>query len=347
MKKLLLTGGGSAGHVMPNIALLPELKEHYDVYYMGTDGIERDIVKNAKIPYYTIRCTKLVRGSLLKNVALPVRFCKSIREATKGLRIVRPDIVFSKGGYVSLPVAIAAKRLHIPVISHESDLAPGLANKLIARCSKEVLTSFPETANKLKRGKFTGSPVRKELLSADKSSSLSLYGFQGNRPVLLVFGGGSGSTAINAAIRKNLFELSREYDVLHICGKGNAVQSNVNNYVQKEFEPNMGAAYAVADIIVSRAGSNTLFEITALKKRALVIPLANKRSRGDQIENAAYFERRGLIHVLPESRLAEKGALTGAVRETLADEQLNRNLQSAVFEAGNGAICHEIEKCCP
>ena len=331
---------------MPNIALLPELKERYDVYYMGTDGIEKNIVKGAGIPFYTIRCSKLVRGSLFKNIFLPVKLIKSVKEAKKGLSVVRPDVVFSKGGYVSLPVAIAAKRLHIPVISHESDLAPGLANKLIARCSGEVLTSFPETAHRIKRGRFTGSPMRKELFSTDKATALAMYGFDGSRPVLLVFGGGSGSAAINAALRKNLFDLSRRYDILHVCGKGNVVQSNVKNYVQKEFETNMGAAYAVADIVVSRAGSNTLFEIAALKKRALVIPLSNKRSRGDQIENAAYFEKRGLVHVLPESRLSEKNALIEAVRAVLEDDSLAGALQACGFEAGNDAICREIEKYC-
>lgn len=243
-------------------------------------------------------------------------------------------------------MAIAAKKLKIPVLSHESDLKPGLANKLISRYSSVVLTSFPETADQILKGKYAGSPVRGELFGADRKTALAAYGFDGTRPVLLVFGGGSGSAALNAAVRENLFTLSQKYDILHVCGKGNLVQSNVKNYVQKEFENDMGAAYAAADLVISRAGSNTLFEILALKKRALVVPLANKRSRGDQIENAAYFESRGLLHVLPERGLAEKDALTDAISAAFADGSLSENLREASFTAGNEAIRREIEKCC-
>lgn len=341
-----MTGGGSAGHVMPNMALLPALKERFDVSYMGTDGIEKDIVRRSNIPFYEIECPKLVRGSVLKNLSLPLRLFKSVKLARRGLLVIQPDVVFSKGGYVSLPVAIAAKKLKIPVLSHESDLKPGLANKLISRYSSVVLTSFPETADQILKGKYAGSPVRGELFGADRKAALAAYGFDGTRPVLLIFGGGSGSAALNAAVRENLFTLSQKYDILHVCGKGNLAQSNVKNYVQKEFENDMGAAYAAADLVISRAGSNTLFEILALKKRALVVPLANKRSRGDQIENAAYFESRGLLHVLPERGLAEKDALTDAISAAFADGSLSENLREASFTAGNEAIRREIEKCC-
>lgn len=313
---------------------------------MGTEGIEKGIVQKAKLPFYTIHCPKLVRGSVVKNLTLPFRLLKSVREAKKGLLIIRPDAVFSKGGYVSLPVAIAAKRLKIPVLSHESDLEPGLANRLISRYSSAVLTSFPETANKLKKGKYAGSPVREELFAASKSDALQRYGFTGNRPVLLVFGGGSGSAAVNAALRADLFSLARKYDILHICGKGNIADCSLKNYVQKEFETDMGAAYAAADIVLCRAGSNTLFEIIALKKRALAVPLANRRSRGDQIKNAAYFQEKGLLHVLPENSLSLKGSLSKALQETLADKSLAINLQNSGIHSGNAAICREIEKFC-
>ena len=343
MKKILLTGGGSAGHVMPNIALVPDLQKNFDLTYMGTGGIEKGIVQRAGLPFYQIDCPKLVRGSIRENLTLPLRLFKSVRAAKKGLKIIRPDAVFSKGGYVSLPVAIAAKKLKIPVVSHESDLEAGLANKLIARYSEAVLTSFPETAERVKHGKYAGAPIRRELFTAERAQSLSKYGFDGTKPVLLIFGGGSGSAAINADVRRNLLALCRTYDLLHICGKGNQIQSNVKNYRQLDFEPDMGAAYAAADLVICRAGSNTLFEIIALRKRAVVIPLANKRSRGDQIQNAEYFRARGLITVFAEHDLSDDNAFRAALKSTLHSEILLHNLQTTPLTPGNPSICRELQ----
>lgn len=346
MKKILLTGGGSAGHVIPNIALIPDLEQDYELAYIGTNGIEKEIVKRAKLPFYTIEASKFVRGSILKNLTLPFKVIKSVRQAKKGLEIIKPDAVFSKGGYVSLPVAIAAKKMKIPVISHESDLNAGLANKLIAKYSKCVLTSFPETATTIKKGKFSGPPLRKELFNCDKQRALSYYGFTGSRPVLLIFGGGSGSCAINKAIRDNIFALTRTFDVLHICGKNNIVSANIKNYIQKEFETDMPLAYSVADIIISRAGSNTLFEIIALKKKALVIPLENKRSRGDQIDNANYFKNLNLINVFKEEMLKDNKLFVKKINETYADDALKNSLNESEVCAGNYDITNEISRYC-
>lgn len=344
MKKLLLTGGGSAGHVMPNIALLPELKNNYRLYYIGSCGIEKSIIANVDIPFYEIECVKFVRGSIIKNLKLPIRLIKSVKEAEKCINTIKPDVVFSKGGYVSLPVAIAAKRMKIPVITHESDLKAGLANKIIAKYSKRVLTSFPETESAFKNGKFSGPPLRQELFLPKKSDALSYYGFLNARPVLLVFGGGSGSKAINDAIRKNILTLTKTFNVLHVCGKANVISTNINNYVQKEFETNMPLAYAAADTIISRAGSNTLFEIIALKKRALVIPLANKRSRGDQIENAKYFKKQNLINVFCERDLKDDELFVKKILETYNDEKLKNSLDESEITSGNYEICREIER---
>lgn len=337
MKKIVFTGGGSAGHVVPNLALIAECR--CDPYYIGTDAIEKKLVTEKKIPYYTIHCPKFDRGKKLGNLSVPHKLCGAIREAKKGLATISPDLVFSKGGYVSLPVVLAAHSMHIPVIVHESDLTPGLANKLSAPFAEEVLTSFPETANRWKKGKFTGNPIRKDLFSATKESAQKKYGISG-RPVLLVFGGGSGSDALNGSVRACISQLTKEFTVLHLCGKGNVVQTNIPHYLQREYESDMASAYAVADYVLCRAGANTLFELMALKKPALVVPLS-KSSRGDQVQNADYFQARGLCRVLKEERLSE---LSSALKELTNDHKLKENLALHAFPSDNQGILKEIRR---
>ena len=339
MKKIVLTGGGSAGHAVPNLALLPLLQGRYDVRYLGTDGVEKRIFAPTGIPFYTISAVKLVRGSVTKNLLLPVRLLQSVRQARRVLQEIAPDLVFSKGGYVALPAVLAAKKLGIPVLTHESDLTPGLANRLIARRCRAVLTAFPETAQRLKNAKFTGSPVRQELFEADRNAALKKYGFSGERPVLLCFGGGSGSAAINAALDKALPDLLKKWDVLHIRGKG--VFDKKQGYVPLEYEQDMASAYACADFVLSRAGANTLFELLALKKPALLIPLENRRSRGDQAQNAAYFLQRGLCCVLPEKQLTPQ-RLKEELSLLAADKDLPARLACAPFTPANERIVREI-----
>ena len=319
MKTLILTGGGSAGHVVPNIALIPALREKFNLVYIGSDGIERDLMKGRGVPYHTVHCTKLVRGSVLKNIAMPFRFLKSVSEAKRALAAAGADIVFSKGGYVALPVVLAAKKLKIPVLTHESDLTPGLANKIIARRCRAVLTSFPDTAKLFANGIYTGAP---------------------KKPVLLLFGGGSGSLALNRAAEAALPEILQSFDFLHIRGKHAGAEKR-EGYVPLEYESDMANAYAAADFVVSRAGSNTVFELLALKKPALLVPLENRRSRGDQLQNAQYFEKRGLCRILRESDLSPR-TLLGGVRALAADEKLKQNLAAAPFSAGNGSIAELI-----
>lgn len=340
MKNLILTGGGSAGHVVPNLALIPELKSRFNLFYIGTDGIERELLKGSGIPFYTISCAKLVRGSIVQNLLLPARFVKSVRAAKQALVSAKADAVFSKGGYVALPVVFAAKKLKIPVVSHESDLSAGIANKLIAKRCKLVLTSFPETAKTLKNGVYSGSPVRRELFTGDRESALAKYGFSGRKPVLLVFGGGSGSLAINRALEAALPRLLDDFDILHICGKNEGEKKRAG-YLPLEYEKDMASAYAAADFVLSRAGSNTVFELLALKKPALLVPLENKRSRGDQIENAAYFEKRGLCRVLREPNLSA-AALSSELERLQKDISLRRSLAAADFRPGNGTIVSAV-----
>lgn len=341
MKKIVFTGGGSAGHAVPNIALLNELKNKYDLYYVGTGGIEKELIGPLGIPFGQIECPKLVRGKILSNLSIPVRFIKAVQEAKKHLEVIRPDLVFSKGGYVALPVVFAANRLNIPAITHESDLSMGLANKLMAKKCRYVLTSFPPLAEKLKNGRYTGSPMRKELFRSNRTDARKKYGFTDDKPVLLVLGGGSGSAAINRELRKNLFLLLKKYNILHLCGGGNSVDSTAMGYVQIEYEPDMGAAYSCADGVMARAGSNTVFEVLALHKPTLFVPLQNARSRGDQVKNAEYFQSRGLCRILPESDLS---ALAQAVDDLFSDKTLQKNVAACKITSGNASIIRYMEE---
>lgn len=336
MKTLILTGGGSAGHVVPNIALVPLLRDRFNLQYIGSDGIERELMKGRGVPFHTISCTKFVRGAVFKNFGIPFRFIRSVQQAKTALQKAGADAVFSKGGYVALPVVFAAKRLHIPVLTHESDYSPGLANRLIAKRCKAVLTSFPETAHMLKNGIYTGAPVRSELLHGDRRAALQKYGFTGDKPVLLLFGGGSGSLALNRAAENALPEILKQFDFLHIRGKHAGIERQPG-YLPLEYEPDMASAYAAADYVVARAGSNTVFELLALKKPALLVPLENRRSRGDQAENARYFEKRGLCRVLREADLSS-ATLMQSLRALAADKRIKQNLAAASFSAGNSAI---------
>ena len=346
MKKILFTGGGSAGHVVPNIALIEEILSNdlAEVCYMGTDGIEKSLIAEWKIPYYEISCPKLIRGggfsAFKKNLKIPSAFFRAVKQAKKGMEIIKPDLVFSKGGYVALPVTFAAKSLKIPCYAHESDFSPGLANKLSSRFCKKVFTSFPETARKLKRGEYSGAPMRRSVLSASKAEARKKWNIGFHEQVLLIFGGGSGSAAINAAVRSQLKTLTQNCVVLHVCGKGNTVQSTVKNYRQFEYITEMGEAYACADAVVARAGAGTVFELMALKKPSLLIPLEGQ-TRGDQAENAEYFRSKGLCRVLSQRNLSR---LSAEVQKTLTDENLKKRLAENRFTPANPLILQELTR---
>ncbi len=344
MKKILFTGGGSAGHVLPNVAIIDEIlsRGDADVCYMGSAGIEKELIAARKIPYYTLSCPKLIRGggfaALKNNLKIPFAFHRAIKEAEKGLKIFQPDLVFSKGGYVALPVVFAAKRLKIPCLAHESDFSVGLANRLSAKKCKRLLTSFPETAKAFPNGKYVGAPVRKDILSADEKTARRAWGIPDGAKVLLIFGGGSGSKAINEGVRAHVKTLTEKYYILHVCGKGNAVEHNLKNYRQFEFVADMGGAYACADLVLSRAGAGTVFEVMALKKPALFIPLEGA-TRGDQWQNAEYFYKRGLCHVLPQGEL---DSLPKAVDVALKDGEMQRRLIESSYPSGTGRIVEEV-----
>lgn len=341
MKKILFTGGGSAGHAVPNVALIERLKNRYELFYIGTDKIEKELIAPFKIPYFSIDCPKLERDRFIKNLSIPSRLKKAERECEDIIGKIKPDLIFSKGGYVSVPVVSAGKKLKVPCLAHESDLSAGLATRLNAAKCKKTLTAFPETAEKIKNGKYVGTPIREELFLSDRRKALAKYAFNASKPTLLVFGGGSGSAAINAALRANILPLAKKYNVLHICGKGNIMQNNIAGYVQREYEADMGSAYACADLVVARAGANTLFECIALKKKALFIPLENAATRGDQLANAEYFLNKRLCAVLREKDLNN---FYKAVEDAFTNREIAENLKLTPFVNGAENIIKEIEE---
>lgn len=339
MKYLLFCGGGSAGHVVPNLALMSELKYTFRLAYMGTGGIEKQLLGETDIPFFEVDCPKLVRSLSFENFKIPFRLRKAEKEAGAVLEREKPDLVFSKGGFASYPAVYAATKLHIPVLTHESDFSPGLCTKMIAKHCKFVLTSFPETAKLFANGKCVGSPMRKELFRGERSRAKRKYSLTEDKPVLLALGGGSGSRAINDALRANLEILLKNWQILHLCGKGNRMENAPSGYVQREYEGDMGSAYASCDAVLCRAGSNTVFETIALKKPALFVPL-ERSSRGDQLQNALYFERRGLCKILRESELLK---LPEALELLKNDEVLRFALSACEIKSGTPAIVEQIK----
>lgn len=327
-KKIVMTGGGTAGHVTPNIALMPALQEAgYEITYIGSyNGMERELIEAQNIPYIGISSGKLRRYFDWKNFSDPFKVLKGYGQAVSSLKKIKPDIVFSKGGFVSVPVVLAAKHCHIPAIIHESDMTPGLANRIAIRGAKKVCCNFPETMKYLPSEKavLTGSPIRRELFSGNAQTCLKYCGFPNhNKPVLLIIGGSSGSRVINDAIRKILPELLEQFYIIHLCGKGNLDDKlkDVTGYAQFEYaRAELTDMFALADLAISRAGANSICELLALHKPNILIPLSAAASRGDQILNAKSFEKQGFSYVLEEEKLTEQSLLE-AVRAVYSDRK--------------------------
>ena len=313
MKHIVLTGGGTAGHVTPNIALLPGLRERgYQISYIGSyNGIEKELIEKTGVPYYGISSGKLRRYVDLKNLSDPFRVLKGIREARALMNRLNPDVVFSKGGFVAVPVIMAAGRKHIPIIAHESDMTPGLANKLCIPYADKICCNFPETVRNLPEGKavVTGSPLREELMKGSRERGLAFCGFDDSRPVLMITGGSLGSVNVNTHMRAILPKLLPVFQIVHLCGRGNLdpALDHTDGYRQFEYvSEEMPDLFAAADLIVSRAGANSICEISALAKPNLLIPLSANASRGDQILNARSYEKQGFSKVLEEESLTDE-----------------------------------------
>ena len=310
MKRIILTGGGTAGHVTPNIALIPGLKERgYDIHYIGSyNGIEKELIEQLGIPYHGISSGKLRRYFSTQNFSDPFRVLKGFGEAKKLIKTLKPDVIFSKGGFVSVPVVMAGKQCRVPAIIHESDMTPGLANKLSISSATKVCCNFPETLTFLPKGKaiLTGSPIRKELLTGNREAALKFCGLTDDKPVILIVGGSLGSVVVNNAVRAILPQLLETFHVIHLCGKGKVAEElkDLKGYVQFEYiQQELKDIFALTDIVISRAGANAICELVALHKPNLLIPLSANASRGDQILNARSFERQGFSLVLEEEEL--------------------------------------------
>lgn len=310
MKKIVMTGGGTGGHVTPNLALIPKLqKDGWEIHYIGgVNSVEQDLIsKVPNVKYYGISVGKLRRYFDPKNFSDPFRVVKGVFQAQRIIHKIKPNVVFSKGGFVSVPVVYGAKLNNVPVVIHESDLTPGLANKLCLPVAKVECCTFPE-AVQYGNGKaiYTGTPIRSEIFSGNRERGLKRFGLTDGKPVLMVVGGSSGAQATNECVREALPKLTA-FQILHLCGKGNYSQdlADTDGYVQYEYlNDEMADAYACADVMISRAGANSLCEILALHKPALLIPYPASASRGDQILNAASFEKRGLSCVLSQSDMS-------------------------------------------
>lgn len=353
MKKIVLTGGGSAGHVTPNLALLPALKEAgYEIAYVGSyDGIEKKLIEDFDIPYTGISTGKLRRYFDPQNFTDPFRVLKGFAEAKKYLKEYAPDVVFSKGGFVSVPVVRAAAALKIPCIIHESDMTPGLANKLCIPVAKKVCCNFPETFEHLPqdKGVLTGSPIRKELSEGNKLAGLDLCSFTADKPVILVMGGSLGAAAVNKAVRDALPKLLETYQIVHLCGKDKVDNLLLTTPGYKQFEyckEELKDIFAMADLVISRAGANAICEILALKKPNILIPLPAESSRGDQILNAKSFEKQGFSILLNQddltaSLLCEKVQELYDNRQTYIDTMSKSGQMDSI-----DAIVQLINECC-
>ena len=353
MKRIVLTGGGTAGHVTPHLAILPHLlKEGYDVHYIGTEeGIEHKMMTMGGVTYHAVKSGKLRRYFDWKNFTDPFRVIAGAFQSGRLMGKIKPDVCFSKGGFVSVPVVIGAWLHGVPVVCHESDLTPGLANKITSRFAKRIATTFPECAKALgEKASCTGTPMRPQIFSGTREGGLQLTGFSGNRPILIMMGGSIGAQRVNEALRAALPRLLETMDVLHLTGKGNLDESlnTLPGYRQFEFlSDELPDALACADLVLSRAGSNAICEFQALQKPMLLVPYPTGASRGDQILNAESFRKRGLCHVLAQENM-NADTLYEAILDLRRDkDNLVRNLKAAPPADGTMPVLkmiHEVEK---
>lgn len=339
--KIMMTGGGSAGHVTPNLALIPKLKElGYEIKYIGSkDGIEKEIIQRENIPYFEISSGKLRRYFDLKNFSDPFKVAKGVMDAMKILSKEKPDVIFSKGGFVTVPVVMAASIKKIPVISHESDLTPGLANKIASPFCNKLCVTFPESIKYIKgdKGVLTGTPIREDLLQGNRIKGKNFCNFKQEKKVLMIIGGSLGSKVINENVRNVVKELLKEFNIVHICGKGNLDESlkNLEGYKQFEYiSDELPHVMSIADIVISRAGANTIFELLALRKPHILIPLSAAASRGDQVLNANSFEKSGFSKVIKEEELTGE-VLLKAIEDIVTNQsQYISNMNKSTI--GNG-----------
>ena len=351
MKKIVLTGGGTLGHVTPHLSLIPHLlEEGYEIHYIGTEkGMEAEKIRSIpQVTYHAVKSGKLRRYFSWQNFTDPFRVLAGAVQSARLMGKIRPDVCFSKGGFVAVPVVFGAWLHGVPVVCHESDLTPGLANRLCKPFARRIATTFPECAKALgPKAEMTGTPLRPELFRGSRARGLSLLHFDGSRPILLMMGGSSGAQAVNKALREALPLLTDTFDVAHICGKGNLdpMLEGTPCYTQMEFlDADLPDVLACADLVLSRAGSNALCEFQALCKPLLLVPYPKGASRGDQILNARSLEKRGLCHVLNQEDMTA-GSLAAALLKTWEDrERLTAAVKAAPPADGTCRVLEMIEE---
>ena len=351
-KKIVFTGGGTAGHVTPNIALIEALQsEHWQIDYIGSIyGVEKSMIQAINIPYHAIHCGKLRRYFSWKNFYDPFNMLLGILESFRLLRKIKPDIVFSKGGFVGLPVVIAARLNRIPVIAHESDMSPGLANRLSFPFVDKICVTFDAAKSHFKRQdkvEITGTPIREQLLNGNKPQGLALCGFTADKPCLMIIGGSQGSNTLNRAVRESLDTLVEHFQVIHLCGKGNVDPALVNRLGYCQFEyvnADLADLFAAADIVISRSGANSLYEILALAKPHVLVPLSAQASRGDQIQNARYFEKQGISVVIQQESLTPTTLLAAVDSVVLRRDEIIEKIRALKIESATVKIIDILKR---
>ncbi len=351
MTNIVLTGGGTAGHVTPNIALIPYLQaDGFSVHYLGMkDSMEEQLIAQMPdVTFHAVRSGKLRRYFSWQNFTDPFRILGGVRDSRKILKQLKPVAVFSKGGFVTVPVVYAAHKQHIPVVLHESDYTPGLANRIAIRYADKVLVSFEDTLSCTDaKGVWTGAPIRTQIYNGDKVKGLNFLGFSGEKPVLLIMGGSLGAQSINIAVREALPKLSDTFDIVHLCGKGALDPSleNLSFYRQIEFaNEELPDIFAATDLAVSRAGANAVAELIALAKPTLFIPLSKASSRGDQILNAEYCKRKGYSDVLEQELLTPETLYESVMNLAKNSSQYITNMIESPQKDGTQAVLDQLHQ---
>ncbi|MGM0874100.1 MAG: undecaprenyldiphospho-muramoylpentapeptide beta-N-acetylglucosaminyltransferase [Bacillota bacterium] len=350
-KTIVFTGGGSAGHVTPNLAIINKIRDkEWDIHYIGSKkGIEKELIRKINIPYHGISSGKLRRYVDFENIVDIFRVLKGCKEARTVLKKLEPDLVFSKGGFVSVPVIVAAKSLRIPIFIHESDMTPGLANKISQRFATKIFTSFEETKEFFPENKTQaiGSPIREEILNGSSEKGRSFLEFNEHRPILTIMGGSLGAKKINEAVRASLKQLTDTYQVVHLCGKDNIDDnlSTVSGYKQYEYvHEELADILAATDLVITRGGSNAIFEFLALKIPMLIIPISLQQSRGDQLLNAKSFEEKGYSLMLEEENLNSESLLDYLETVQKNSEAFRRNMDRSLNGDARSTLVNEISR---
>ncbi len=350
--KIVFTGGGTAGHVTPNLALIEVLQqEHWQIDYMGSyEGIEKSMISALNLPYHGVSGGKLRRYFSWKNFFDPFKIIVGILQAYRILHQIKPDVVFSKGGFVAFPIVVGAWLNRIPVVAHESDISPGLANRLSFPFVDKICVTFSLAKDHFKKQdkvEVTGTPIRQQLFRGDKDKGLSICGFNDQKPCLLVVGGSQGAESLNQCVRQALDHLLEKYQIIHLCGKNkiDPILTNKTGYCQFEYaNEELADLFAASDLIISRAGANSLYEILALAKPHVLIPLSQKVSRGDQVQNAHYFEQKGISIVVAEEQLNPE-TLCASVEEVNKNKtQLIKKIKALAIESATIKIINIIKE---